>query len=52
MKKNSLLQTYFGPPGGIAVETMISNLRLDNEKLDTLRQIIDGALTDAFHCRL
>jgi hypothetical protein len=48
-EKETLLQTYFMPDSETDVGMRLGKLGLDSERLLAVREILDGALTDAFY---
>lgn len=51
-EKDSLVRTYFDAESETAVGSQIRSLALSDSQLATLRNIIDGALTDAYYTLL
>ena len=48
-EKDSMVATFFDPSAQTAVGAHIESLGLDVAQLATMRQILDGALTDAHY---
>ncbi|MFN5468624.1 MAG: hypothetical protein ACK5AM_10985 [Pirellulaceae bacterium] len=49
LEKDALLASYFDPGADTRVSMEIRDMQLDEPKLAALREILDGALTDAFY---
>ena len=47
--KDAMVAAFFDPTAETAVGALITSLDLDDAQLATLRQILDGALTDAMY---
>jgi hypothetical protein len=49
LEKKSLLDLYFDSQSKTEVSNLIEDLQLESEKLERLKQILNGVLTDAFY---
>jgi hypothetical protein len=52
LERKSLVDLYLNNDNRSAVSELIASLRLDPEKTEKLRQILNGVLTDAFYTTL